>query len=209
MTLLCSCLLWFGTCVRIAPTLWNGCVTSYARCSAAPTPACQLSACAAIDSPGIAFRFACNLNCHVSNVVTSTVTCTVTKTQHAVLASRRRAIDQSDGEVEDADAMDEEDQYEEHEGDNEPEGQAASSGNHTEPSTLLDGPLSKQDEAKQEVQRQRNLEQALHIQMEMQKKLHEQLEVASLLFSCVIAFPCQLHSKTTAQPIRLDLWLKV
>lgn len=142
--------------------------------------------------------------------VSKHVTITVTKTQDAVLASRRRAIDQSDGEVDDADAMDEEDQYEEHEGDNEPEGQAASSGNHTEPSTLLDGPLSKQDEAKQEVQRQRNLEQALHIQMEMQKKLHEQLEVASLLFlqlcHCISG---PLHSRNTAQPIRLDLWCKV
>lgn len=93
------------------------------------------------------------------------------------VACRRRAIDKSDGEDEDADGVDEEDQYDEHEGDNEPEGQAASSGNHAEPSTLLEGPISKHEEARQEVQRQRNLEQALHIQMEMQKKLHEQLEV--------------------------------
>ena len=88
---------------------------------------------------------------------------------------RRRAVDKSDGEDEDAEGVDEEDQYDEHEGDN--EGQAASSGNHAEPSTILEGPMSKQEEARQEVQRQRNLEQALHIQMEMQKKLHEQLEV--------------------------------
>lgn len=101
---------------------------------------------------------------------------------------RRRAVDKSDAEDEDAEAMYEEDQYDEHEGDNEPEGQAASSGNQAEPASLLDGPLNKQDEAKQEVQRQRNLEQALHIQMEMQKKLHEQLEVC--FFMHYLVFFC-------------------
>lgn len=75
------------------------------------------------------------------------------------------------------DALDDEDQLDEHEGDNDLDGQAGSSGLQAQPFSLLDGPISKQDEARQEMQRQRNLEQALHIQMEMQKKLHEQLEV--------------------------------
>lgn len=113
---------------------------------------------------------------------------------------RRRAVDKSDAEDDDADAMDEDDQYDEHEGDNEPEGQAASSGNHAEHSGILDVPLSKQDEATQEVQRQRNLEQALHIQMEMQKKLHEQLEVC--LTECMSMLLCQACHKICMSPSR-------
>lgn len=69
------------------------------------------------------------------------------------------------------------DQLDEEEGDNEVEAQAASMSGLGEASSMLDRLPSKGEDAVREVQRQRNLEQALFIQMEMQKKLHEQLEV--------------------------------
>ena len=61
------------------------------------------------------------------------------------------------------------DQFDEEEGDNEVEGKAGSSG-IGEGSSMLDTISSKERDAQQEAQRQRNLEQALLI-------LHEQLEV--------------------------------
>lgn len=69
------------------------------------------------------------------------------------------------------------DQLGEEEGDNEVEAQAASLSGLGETSSILGRLPSKGEDAIREMQRQRNLEQALFIQMEMQKKLHEQLEV--------------------------------
>lgn len=92
---------------------------------------------------------------------------------------RRRALEKSDGDDDEADDLDD-DQFDEEEGDNELDGHAASSG-IGEASSMLDGVTNREEDAQREVQRQRNLEQALLIQMEMQKKLHEQLEVS--LFS--------------------------
>ena len=69
------------------------------------------------------------------------------------------------------------DQLDEEEGDNEVEAQAVSVSGLGDTSSMLDSLPSKGEDAIREVQRQRNLEQALFIQMEMQKKLHEQLEV--------------------------------
>ena len=89
---------------------------------------------------------------------------------------RRRAVEKSDDEDDDPDDMDD-DQLDEEEGDNEVEAQTASMSGLGEASSILDGLPSKGEDAMREVQRQRNLEQALFIQMEMQKKLHEQLEV--------------------------------
>lgn len=90
--------------------------------------------------------------------------------------SRRRALEKSDGDDDEADDLDD-DQFDEEEGDNELDGHAASSG-VGEASSMLDGVTNREEDAQREVQRQRNLEQALLIQMEMQKKLHEQLEVS-------------------------------
>lgn len=92
-----------------------------------------------------------------------------------LMACRRRAVEKSEPEDDDGDDFDE-DQFDEEEGDNDVEGKAASSG-IGEASSMLETLSSKEKEAQQEAQRQRNLEQALLIQMEMQKKLHEQLEV--------------------------------
>lgn len=89
---------------------------------------------------------------------------------------RRRAVERSDDEDDDPDDMDD-DQLDEEEGDNELEAQAASVSRLGDASSMLDSLPSKGEDAMREVQRQRNLEQALFIQMEMQKKLHEQLEV--------------------------------
>ena len=85
-------------------------------------------------------------------------------------------MERSDDEDDDPDGMDD-DQLDEEEGDNEAEARAASISGLPEASSVLDGLPSREDDAVREVQRQRNLEQALFIQMEMQKKLHEQLEV--------------------------------
>jgi len=90
-------------------------------------------------------------------------------------------LEKSDGDDDEADDLDD-DQFDEEEGDNELDGHAASSG-IGEASSMLDGVTNREEDAQREVQRQRNLEQALLIQMEMQKKLHEQLEV-SLLSLC-------------------------
>ena len=92
------------------------------------------------------------------------------------LLRRRRAVEKSDDEDDDPDDM-EDDLLDEEEGDNEVEAQAASVSGLREGSGMLEGLASKGDDAMREIQRQRNLEQALFIQMEMQKKLHEQLEV--------------------------------
>lgn len=89
-------------------------------------------------------------------------------------SSRRRALEKSDGDDDEADDLDD-DHFDEEEGDNELDGHAASSG-LGEASSMLDGATNREEDAQREVQRQRNLEQALLIQMEMQKKLHEQLE---------------------------------
>ena len=89
---------------------------------------------------------------------------------------RRRALEKSDGDDDEADDLDD-DHFDEEEGDNELDGHAASSG-LGEASSMLDGATNREEDAQREVQRQRNLEQALLIQMEMQKKLHEQLEVS-------------------------------
>ncbi len=85
-------------------------------------------------------------------------------------------MEKSDGDDDEADDLDD-DQFDEEEGDNELDGHAASSG-IGEASSMLDGVANREEDAQREVQRQRNLEQALLIQMEMQKKLHEQLEVS-------------------------------
>lgn len=85
------------------------------------------------------------------------------------------------------------DQLDEEEGDNEVEAQAASMSGLGEASSMLDCLPSKGEDAVREVQRQRNLEQALFIQMEMQKKLHEQLEVI---------LDIQLTCKISAQSIQ-------
>ena len=70
---------------------------------------------------------------------------------------------------------------------------------------MLDGVTNREEDAQREVQRQRNLEQALLIQMEMQKKLHEQLEVSlfplcnhdckdnALLYCTVMLAMCLSH----------------
>ena len=89
---------------------------------------------------------------------------------------RRRAVEKSDGDGDEADEL-EDDQFDEEEADNEVDGHAASSG-IGEASSMLDGVSNREEDAHREAQRQRNLEQALLIQMEMQKKLHEQLEVS-------------------------------
>ena len=94
----------------------------------------------------------------------------------SMCACRRRAIERSDDEDDDPDDL-EDDQLDEEEGDNEVDGVAASVSGLGEASSMANGLPSKEDDAVREVQRQRNLEQALFIQMEMQKKLHEQLEV--------------------------------
>lgn len=69
------------------------------------------------------------------------------------------------------------DLLDEEEGDNEVEAQAGSMSGLGQGSGMLERLPGKGEDAMREVQRQRNLEQALFIQMEMQKKLHEQLEV--------------------------------
>ena len=89
---------------------------------------------------------------------------------------RRRAVERSDDEDDYPDDVDD-DQLDEEEGDNEIEARAASMSGLGDASSMLDSLPSKGEDAMREVQRQRNLEQALFIQMEMQKKLHEQLEV--------------------------------
>lgn len=97
-------------------------------------------------------------------------------------ACRRRTIGKSDDEDDDPDDMDD-DVLDEEEGDNEVDNHAASMSASmsglAEASSMLDCLPSKEEDAIREVQRQRNLEQALFIQMEMQKKLHEQLEVTA------------------------------
>ena len=98
-----------------------------------------------------------------------------TTSSREVCACRRRAVERTDDEDDDPDDVDD-DQLDEEEGDNEVEAQAASMSRLGETS-MLDSLPSKGEDALREVQRQRNLEQALFIQMEMQKKLHEQLEV--------------------------------
>ena len=89
-------------------------------------------------------------------------------------------MEKSDDEDDDPDDM-EDDILDEEEGDNEVDNHAASMSASmsglAEASSMLDCLPSKKEDAIREVQRQRNLEQALFIQMEMQKKLHEQLEV--------------------------------
>jgi len=112
---------------------------------------------------------------------------------------RRRALEKSDGDDDEGDDLDD-DQFDEEEGDNELDGHAASSG-IGEASSMLDGVTNREEDAQREVQRQRNLEQALLIQMEMQKKLHEQLEVSLLSLCnqdcrdiarlyCAVTLPC-------------------
>ena len=91
---------------------------------------------------------------------------------------RRRAVEKSEAEDDEIDDVDD-DQFDEEEGDNEVEGKAASSG-IGEASSMMDTISSKEKDAQQEAQRQRNLEQALLIQMELQKTRHEQLEVITL-----------------------------
>lgn len=105
------------------------------------------------------------------------------------MSCRRRAVEKSDDEDDDPDDMDD-DQLDEEEGDNEVEAQAASVSGLGEASSMLDRLPSKAEDAVREVQRQRNLEQALFIQMEMQKKLHEQLEVTSHHHACMHCQHC-------------------
>ncbi|KAL3156641.1 hypothetical protein ABBQ38_000924 [Trebouxia sp. C0009 RCD-2024] len=90
-------------------------------------------------------------------------------------SSRRRAVEKSDDDDDDPDDMDD-DLLDEEEGDNEVEAQAGSMSGLGQGSGMLERLPGKGEDAMREVQRQRNLEQALFIQMEMQKKLHEQLE---------------------------------
>ncbi len=108
-------------------------------------------------------------------------------------------MEKSDGDDDEGDDLDD-DQFDEEEGDNELDGHAASSG-IGEASSMLDGVTNREEDAQREVQRQRNLEQALLIQMEMQKKLHEQLEVSLLSLCnqdcrdiarlyCAVTLPC-------------------
>ena len=72
---------------------------------------------------------------------------------------------------------------------------------------MLDSLPSKGEDAIREVQRQRNLEQALFIQMEMQKKLHEQLEVifdthpTHIKHGSVTIVEILLHSLSAHTPI--------
>ena len=66
---------------------------------------------------------------------------------------------------------------------------------------MLDGVTNREEDAQREVQRQRNLEQALLIQMEMQKKLHEQLEVSLSLLLFLGQHLRLLHCNSLQQSV--------